>query len=97
MPAPPSRTTGVVEYASAATKPQRGAWWLVRELLAGAVMFAFASGIFSIGAGLWWNGPVGRLGGALYVAAIVVPMAVGSGGWALLAVLLAKAFREWRT
>jgi hypothetical protein len=69
----------------------------VGELLAAAVMFALASGVFLIGASLWWGGPVGQLGGALYVAAIVVPMLVGVAGWVLLAVLLVRALREWRT
>ena len=69
----------------------------MKELLASVVLFILVSGVFWIGASLWWGGPVGQLGGALYVAAIVVPMAVGVGGWILLARLLAKALREWRT
>jgi hypothetical protein len=60
-------------------------------------VFALVSGVFLIGASFWWGGPSGQLGGLLYLAAIVVPMAVGVGGWILLAVLLAKAIREWRT
>jgi hypothetical protein len=87
----------IVNYESPGIAPRRGAWWLVRELLAGVVMFAIVSGVFWIGAALWWEGPVGQLGGVLYLAAIIVPMAVGVGGWVLLAVLLAKALREWRT
>ena len=87
----------VIDYASPAAKPSRGPWWLVKELLAGVVMFALVSGVFWIGASFWWGGPVGELRGALYLAAIVVPMAVGVGGWILLAVLLARALREWRT
>lgn len=95
--APADRVVGVVDYASPATRPRRGAWWLVRELLVAAVLFALASGVFLIGASLWWGGPPGRLGGALYLAAIVVPMAVGVSGWIWLAVSLARALRQWRT
>jgi hypothetical protein len=87
----------VIDYASPAAKPLRGTWWLVKELLAGLVMFALASGVFLIGASFWWSGPVGQLSGALYLAAIVVPMAVGVGAWILLAVLLARTLRDWRT
>lgn len=95
QPAPPSDR--VIEYASPASRRRRGLWWLVGVLLAGMVLFVMASGVFLIGASMWWGGPTGRLGGWLYLAAIVVPMAVGVVGWSFLAVELGKALREWRS